>query len=126
MKYFLYITLTLNLIIGCGPDTPEISGFESYVWKRDKYGCGGERREMVEKLMESREKVMGLREAEVLRLLGRADEQEIYSRNQKFLIYFLEPNLKCTAPENVKATAKALFVRINAIGVANELYTDAR
>ncbi len=125
MKTYYYIIIIL-LFTACGSDTPSIEGYNDYVWKRDKYGCGEERLEMADAILEAREIIIGMREAEVLRLLGKADEQEMYSRNQKFLLYYLEPNQKCTAPENTKATAKTLRVRINAIGVANELYVSAR
>ena len=126
MKIYLVLIFSLGMIVSCNNKKPAIEGYEDYVWKRDKYGCGEERAKMVDALLNAREKIIGLREAEVIRLMGKADEQEIYSRNQKFLIYYLEPNLKCTAPENVEATAKALHVRINAIGVANEIYVSSR
>ena len=126
MKKYLTIILSILILAGCNNTTPSIEGFEGYVWKRDKFGCGKERADMADALLREREKIVGLREAEVLRLLGKADEQEIYSRNQKFLLYYLEPNRKCTAPENVEAKAKALHVRINAVGLANEIYISSR
>ena len=126
MKVYLILTMTLCLCFGCSQENPTIEGYNEYVWKRDTYGCKGERGQMVEAVLGARDVILGMREAQVLRLLGKADEQEMYSRNQKFLIYYLEPNEKCTMPENVKATAKALRVRINAIGVANEIYVSAR
>lgn len=116
----------LTFLFACSSKPTEIEGFNSFVWKNDKYGCMNERAEMAESLLKEKERILGLNEAEVLRLLGKPDEQEIYSRNQKFFVYFLEPNIKCTAPENMEATAKALNLRLNAIGVANEIYISKR
>lgn len=126
MKSTRLVLLGLTFFFACSSKPTEIEGFNSFIWKNDKYGCMNERAEMVENLLKEKERILGLNEAEVLRLLGKPDEQEIYSRNQKFLVYFLEPNRKCTAPENIEATAKALNLRLNAIGVANELYVSKR
>lgn len=126
MKIPLPMLVALILLFSCSSKPLEIEGFNDYVWMRDRYGCASQRAVMLDPLMEAKSKIMGLREAEVLRLLGKPDEQEIYSRNQKFLIYFLEPNKKCEAPEDTEATAKALNIRLNAIGVANEMYISKR
>lgn len=126
MKKFWTLSFFIGLLISCSPDLPEIEGFESYVWQRDKFGCKGERAEMLDALLNAKDKVMGLREAQALRLLGKADEQEIASRNQKFLIYYLEPNNKCSAPEDQEVNADALHVRINAIGTLNEIFIRKR
>lgn len=120
------LIILLLLIFSCGKGIPEIEGFNDYIWKNDRFGCMGKRAEMAGSLMEAKEQILGLQEREVLRLLGKADEQEIYSRNQKFLIYLLEPSAKCSAPEDTKATATALYLRLNAIGVANEMYFSER
>ena len=126
MKENCILLLIIGLLAACSSNTPDIEGFNSYVWKNDKFGCKSLRAEMLDNLFQAKEKLLGLRETQVLKLLGKPDEQEIYSRNQKFLIYFLEPNKKCTAPENTEATAKAFFMRLNALGVANEIYIRER
>lgn len=112
----------LLLISACTPSAPEIEGFDAYVWQRDKLGCSQERTEMLPELLEAKDQLLGLRETEIMRLLGKADEQELYERSQKFLIYYLEPSKKCTNTEDSKASANALYVRINSIGITNELF----
>lgn len=81
---------------------------------------------MVPPLLGEKEKVLGLREPEVMRLLGKADEIELYTRNQKFLIYYLEPNLHCTAATPQETSAEALHVRLNAMGMAQEIFIKKR
>lgn len=119
----LLLFLILAMTITCqSKELPPIAGFESYVWQRDKYGCGSERLVMVDTLIAQRDKLLQLTEKEVIRLLGQPDARDLYVRNQKFLIYLLEPNKRCTAPEDVPVEAKALHVRLNALGKSNELY----
>lgn len=120
------ILLGFSLLLSCLSKQEEIEGFDKSSWKNDRFGCKNHRAGMVANIFEAKDKIMGLREPEVLDLFGKADEQEIYSRNQKFLIYYLEPNANCELPEKTEATANALYLRLNALGVANELYLNKR
>lgn len=126
MKMLLALSSLFLILLSCSPSIPEIEGFDSYIWQRDKFGCKGARAEMLDALFNAKDKVLGLREAQALRLLGKADEQEIASRNQKFLVYYLEPNKKCSGPESRATNADALHVRINAIGILNEFFIRKR
>ncbi len=117
----------LPLLIACQSEPVQIPGFEAYVWKRDRNGCAGERKVMVDTLIAQREKILKLSEQEVIRLLGQPDARELFVRNQKFLIYLLEENIRCSAPEDKQLTKKvnALHIRLNALGKANEIYINA-
>ena len=125
MKKLILFMLPI-LIVACqSGDAPAIAGFEPYVWKRDKFGCASERVLMADTLVAQREKLLQLTETEIIRLLGQPDARDLYVRNQKFLIYLLEPNKRCTAAESVPVEAQALHIRLNALGKANELYISA-
>lgn len=114
--------LSVFLLAACQSMPADIAGFDPYVWKQDKSGCGSERSHMTDTLMVQRDKLLQLNENELIRLLGNPDARELYERNQKFLIYLVEPNARCNAPEDAPITAKALHIRLNAIGRANEVY----
>ena len=120
-KIFLYL---LPLLAACQAEPVQIPGFEAYAWKRDKFGCGGERKLMADTLLAQRDLLMQLSEQEVTRLLGQPDARELFIRNQKFLIYFIEPGVRCQKAEDAATTTKteALHIRLNALGSANELY----
>lgn len=118
--------LVLIFCFACTSEPVEIEGFDNYVWKRDKWGCGSERSEMVDVLLEARQKLKGLSEAEVIRLLGKPDAQELYDRSQKFLIYYLEPNINCSTAAEEVPLANAFFIRLNATGLAQELFVQKR
>lgn len=118
--------LFLLLFSTCTPSAPEIEGFDPYVWQRDKWGCSQQRAAMMPQLEEAKDQILGLRETEVIRFLGKADEQELYERSQKFLIYYLEPSKKCEGTEDSPGRVNALYVRINSIGITNEMFVRAK
>lgn len=125
-KHSIFSSLLILLLSACTYSTPEIEGFDPYIWQRDKWGCKGQRAAMVPAVLKAKDKIHGLREAEIMHMFGKADEQELYQRSQKFLIYYLDPNKKCSNPEEVKAAPDALHIRLNALGLANELYVRNR
>jgi hypothetical protein len=125
MKHVLPILLLAATMACQQSDVPEINGFDAYTWKRDKFGCSSIRLPMADTLIAQREKLVTLSENEVISLLGKPDAMDLYVRNQKFLIYLLEPNQRCSAPEQVPVQAKALHIRLNALGKANELYISS-
>ncbi len=54
---------------------------------------------------------------DLVQLLGRPDENELLTRNQKFFIYYLEPGPQCKSPVD---HAKKLVLRINAMSLTKE------
>jgi hypothetical protein len=124
MKNLLLLAcLCTFLLNACGQEGAdiEIPGFDQEAWKRDKNGCLSLRTSMSDSLLKYQERLHGLREQEVLRILGRADEQELYKRNQKFLRYYLMPGSKCDNQTTEKNPPR-LQLRIDAIGQVNEVH----
>src|SRR5687768_7890030 len=89
------ILVLLLLLAACGKSLPEIEDFDRDVWKNDQNGCGSKRLLLSEAVLLSKEKLLGLGEMDIVSVLGNPDQQELYSRNQKFYRYYLEPNDKC-------------------------------
>ena len=69
------------------------------------------------------QKLLALSEQEIISLLGKPDENELFKRNQKFYYYFLEPSNACnlTSTEN---DPEKLVIRFNAIGLAKEVSVE--
>lgn len=126
MKRSATLALLFILFQTACSSAPELSipEFDAYRWKQDKYGCSGDRLAMAKALEEERKQLMGFNEQELLSILGRADEQELYKRNQKFLRYYLTTNSRCDSAEDVEVIKKPpmLQVRLNAIGMVNEIH----
>lgn len=72
-------------------------------------------------LKEQKNKLLALDEMEIINLLGRPDENELYKRNQKFYHYFLEPAESC-APSAKKPVK--LILRFTAMGLVNEVAVE--
>lgn len=87
-------------------------------WKQDKNACSNLRAGMREAIDHEKEKLLGLDEIQVVRLLGNPDQNELYSRNQKFFYYFIEPAPACRVATD--SVAKRLVIRFNAVGLAKE------
>lgn len=73
---------------------------------------------MAASLKDQKEKLLGLNEKQLVKLLGRPDQNELYKRNQKFYTYYLTPGPECGT---TITSSQILVVRFNAMGLANEV-----
>ena len=120
MPFFKKFRLALCLLMlaaACEQPLPTLEGIDLSQWKNDKNGCLGARKLSIQLLQDQKKKLQGLTEMQVIELLGRPDQNELYSRNQKFFYYLLEPGKAC----GKIADAKRLSVRFNATGRAKEI-----
>lgn len=117
MKKLLLLSVVW-MLVSCGKSTPELNGVDLDVWKADPKACGNKRMVFANALETEKEKLKALSEMQIVELLGKADETELYKRNQKFLYYYLAPGPDCTAPDS---SALRLIIRFNAIGLAKEI-----
>ena len=116
------IAFTLLILSSCGPSLPHIDGLDLTSWKNDKKGCAGERSKMKEAIVSQKDKFLALSELDLVDLLGKPDEQELYKRNQKFYYYFIEPSRECTRASTEESLR--LVIRFNAMGLAKEITTE--
>lgn len=90
-------------------------GFDKEKWTSYTEGCSTYRLDIVELITEKEDILLEGTQNEVESLLGRADENELYDRNQKYFHYRLTPPDACGDYDALKY----LSVRFNAIGRAN-------
>ena len=107
----------LLIMIGCGKSLPELNGVNLAAWKEDRLACNGQRTAMMEAMILEKDKLKALSELNLVKLLGRPDENQLLDRNQKIYTYYLEPGPDCDAPQ---PDARKLVLRINAMGRAKE------
>lgn len=111
--------IALFLILSsCGNDRTTLGTIDLVQWKNDRNACGGLRTRSVEEFQQHKNELLGLSESDIIALLGKPDQNELYKRNQKFYYYFLEPAPACTP---AAANPKKLMVRFNAVGLAKEV-----
>jgi len=111
------ITLLILVCISLGGcySTISIEGFDKSKWNNAPEDCSPYRVEIVDLIIENEDLILEGTQNEVESLLGRAEEHELYNRNQKFFHYRLTPPDECGEVE----TIQFLSVRFNAIGRAN-------
>ena len=114
----VFVILCLFIHYSCEKALPTLESFNQEVWKEDKNACQQKRTLMLSALREQKNKLQGLSETQIIKLLGRPDQNELYKRNQKFYYYYLQPGPSC-APDSLK-TLK-LVLRFNAMGRAKEI-----
>jgi hypothetical protein len=102
----------------CGDPLPKLDNIDLQSWKDDKLACNGKRAMMLEALEPQTKKLLSLSQQEVISLLGKPDENELYKRNQKFFYYYVQPAPSCSRSS---ANQKKLVIRFNAMGLAKEI-----
>ncbi|MBX7127451.1 MAG: hypothetical protein K1X47_17275 [Cyclobacteriaceae bacterium] len=105
----------LVAVVGCGKTLPELDGISTEAWKSDHSACHAVRQTMISALETQRHKLTSLSEMEVVKLLGRPDQNELYKRNEKFYHYLVEGGPGCTDHKT-----RRLTIRFNAVGLSKE------
>jgi hypothetical protein len=120
MLNYRWLSLILLLLLSCDKPLPTLEGFDAKIWKDDRNACNGKRASMEDNLKGEKQKLLALTELQVIDVLGRPDQNELFKRNQKFYTYFIEPASACTS-DTTAHKAKRLVVRFNAMGLAKEI-----
>ena len=107
--------------VGCSSSAVQLDGFDAETWKSDPQGCNQKRSQWVPVILEQKTKVLALPEKEVIELLGKPDQIELYKRNQKLYHYRISPGASCSSKDSVETE---LQVRFNAMGRAKEIYVN--
>ncbi len=118
MFKLLSILFAVWVLTACGKSLPELENLDLNAWKNDKNACREYRLNNIETIRIQKEKLLALKESQIIELLGRPDRNELYKRNQKFFYYNLQPDSACTNPVS---NAARLAIRFNAMGLAKEV-----
>lgn len=100
----------------------DLAEFSAEDWKSDRNGCKSKRGSMLESVMAQKEQILGKAEHDVLKIMGRPDKNELYRRQQKFYIYYLEPGPLCEESIQASDSASYLSLRFNATGIVKEIF----
>lgn len=122
MFRWLSAVILFLMISGCGRELPTLDNLDLEQWKKDKNACGTYRSENLESLQSQKEKLLALKEMQIVELLGRPDRNELYRRNQKFYYFYLKPAPEC--PNYNADNTTRLAIRFNAMGLAKEVMIE--
>lgn len=113
--------MTIFAAISCGNNEITLEGVDLDVWKQDPKGCRSMRATMGVQLEKQSEKLLRLSEMEIMDLLGKPDENELFVRSQQFYRYYIDPAPSCQAG---KDDPRVLIVRFNALGLSHEVSVE--
>lgn len=117
--YFLPIVL---IIFSSCYKQLKMEGFDKSEWVKYQKECTDYRLTIVDHIIENQSVLLEGNQNNVESLLGKADEHELYNRNQKFFHYKLNPSKECGHYE----VDSFLSIRFNAIGRANLIEVTQR
>ncbi len=122
MRDCIFSLILLVILSACGRELPMLDNLDLEQWEKDKNACGTYRNDNIETLLAQKEKLLALKEMQIVNLIGRPDRNELYKRNQKFFYYYLKPAPECS---NYKAdNTTRLAIRFNAMGLAKEIMVE--
>lgn len=117
-KVIFLLVLSITFQLTYCRKKKSIEGFDTKAWTEDVNGCQAKRAAMMDDLLKIKFKLRGQKIGEIKDILGRPDAIELYKRDQKYYIYYMEPGVECSA---AKEDPLKLYVRFTAVGIANEL-----
>lgn len=122
LYFTVVVFLNLSLILTACNKELDISNFDEETWKADKMACLNKRAESEDVLLEAKPKLVDLSQQDIISLLGRPDMQELYTRGQKFFIYYLTPGAKCEEVSEFHGKPKLLYIRFSALNQVTEVF----
>jgi hypothetical protein len=117
----LIVLLTAILVLDCTGRQEEITGINWDIWKDDRNGCQRQRLAYLQPISTQKDKLKARSEMDIVDLMGRPDQTELYKRNQKFYTYYVVDGPGCASADS---TGKKLVIRFNAMGLAKEISVE--
>ena len=124
MKVFISISLiSLFFLFSCSTSLPEIEGMDYEAWVTDKYGCSGKRIELVSLIDLNSKKFLRYNQNEMIDILGRPENQTLFTRSQTIFYYYIRHNPNCTSQETMQEDDQVkLEIRFDALNRSKSLY----
>ena len=124
MKVIISISLiSLFFLFSCSTSLPEIEGMDYEAWVTDKYGCSGKRIELVSLIDLNSKKFLRYNQNEMIDILGRPENQTLFTRSQTIFYYYIRHNPNCTGQETMQEDDQIkLEIRFDALNRSKSLY----
>jgi hypothetical protein len=121
-EQLVVVVLTiLALLVSCGKPLPSLENVNLQDWKNDKNGCNGSRLGMKDAVISQKDKLLSFSETDLIKLLGKSDETELYKRSEKFYKYYFNGGPNC-AKDSIPAST--MIIRFNAMNLAKEVVIE--
>lgn len=113
------LILFLFLVTACTKKLPE-NNFDTAAWQSDPKACKNKRLELLPELEKVRPELLGLRETEIQKLLGKPEATSLTDQSERIYYYYLESGPQCTQ-KSYLSSANKLQVRMNSMGFVIEI-----
>jgi hypothetical protein len=121
MSICRWLSFVFLVLMSCTKDKITLPDFDEDRWKQDRNACHDLRGDLAETILEHKSLLLAHNELEVVGVLGKPDENELYKRNEKFYYYYIRPAPECKAGKNI---SRRLVIRFNAVGLAKEISAE--
>ena len=104
-KPSLFMMLINIFILSSCEKKIDLGKFNSQAWINDFNGCDGSREIQMIYLDDIKSRFTGMRESQVIKILGKPNKQELGERNVKMYIYYYKPGKQCFMSRKSSQTA---------------------
>ena len=122
-RFLLKIALSLWILTSSETTRPDIAGLNYEKWELDKYGCEGDRMDMVRLVIENKDKFLRFRQNQIIDILGKPDNLTLYDRGQTIYFYYImyHPNCPDVSYRAEEERVK-LEIRFDALNRSKEVF----
>lgn len=118
-----YSVVFLVFMMSCSSQNgAELIGgeYNEEVWKNDEQGCKNTRWAMLDDIKKAKEKLLQMGEKDIRQTFGKPDKVSLFTRSQKFYLYYLESGRQCTQDSTHKM-GRSLEISLDALGRLHEM-----
>lgn len=110
-------------MFSCATKIPNIEGMNYNAWVMDKYGCKGVRKELVSLIDINKDKFLRFTQNEIIDILGRPENQTLFTRSQTIYYYYISFNSACEGQNTrMEDEQVKLEIRFDALNRSKSLY----
>jgi len=126
--YILLFVITLLIVIGYSVASkstkiPNIEGMDYSLWKSDLYGCNSDRENLINLIISNKEKFLRFNQNQMIYILGKPENQTLYSRGQTFFYYYIKYHPSCGEKNALSDSEQIkLEIRFDALNRSKDIY----
>lgn len=126
--YILLFVITLLIVIGYSVASkstkiPNIEGMDYSLWKSDLYGCNSDRENLIHLIISNKEKFLRFNQNQMIYILGKPENQTLYSRGQTFFYYYIKYHPSCGEKNALSDSEQIkLEIRFDALNRSKDIY----
>ena len=126
--YILLFVITLLIVIGYSVASnstkiPNIEGMDYSLWKSDLYGCNSDRENLINLIISNKEKFLRFNQNQMIDILGKPENQTLYSRGQTFFYYYIKYHPSCGEKNALSDSEQIkLEIRFDALNRSKDIY----